>query len=123
MFIYHTYSSSNSLTCSFMLFACYNQQIHMVTHMCSLPRHLLTNHHSACNHTVLAIHHTQLYYMTVYHTRYMNYSVNVFLRSNWNHTELIFLSSIRSVTMLLDLVQTDLTFSYDIKGPQTSLRT
>ena len=59
----------------------------------------------------------------VYHTRYMSYSVNVFLRSNWNRTVLVFLSSIRSVTMLLDLVQTDLTLSYDIKGPQTSLRT
>ena len=72
---------------------------------------------------MFAIHHTQLYYVMVYHTRYMNYSVNVFLRSNWNRTVLVFLSSIRSVTMLLDLVQTDLTLSYDIKGPQTSLRT
>ena len=79
----------------------YNQQTHWVLHMCSLLCHLLTNHHSTCNHTMFAIHHTQLYYMTVYHTRYMNYSVNVFLRSNWNHTVSIFLSSIRNVIMLL----------------------
>ena len=58
---------------------------------------------------VFAIHHTQLYYMTAYHT--MNYSVNMFLGSNWNHTVLIFPSLICSVTMLLDLVQFAMTLS------------
>ena len=48
----------------------------------------------------------------------MNYSVNMFLRSKWNRTASIFLSSICRVTMLLDLVQTTMTLSYDIKGPQ-----
>ena len=51
----------------------FNQKLHAV---CSLqPANtqvlhlLLTNHHSTCNHTMFAIHHTQLYYMKVYHTR------------------------------------------------------
>ena len=44
-------------------------------------------------------------------------------RTGMTCTVLVFLSSICSVTyyMLLDYVQTDLTLSYDIKGPQTSL--
>ena len=51
----------------------------------------------------------------------MNYRVNMFLGLNWNHTVSIFLSSICIVIMLLYLVQTTMTLSFDIKSPQTSL--
>ena len=91
--------------CSFMLSACYNQQTCKVPHVFFATPSFKKR--PQYHHTMFAIHHTQLYYMMVYHTRYMNYSVNVFLRLNWNRTVLVFLSSICSVTMLLDLVQTD----------------
>ena len=121
MFIYHVYGSSSSLMCSFMLSACYNQQMHKVLHVCSLLCHYLTTN------TVPVITQCLLYttpnFITRRYncTRYMNYRVNMFFGLNWNRTASIFLSSICIVIMLLYLVQTTMTLSFDIKSPQTSL--
>ena len=106
MCLYHAHGSSSSSTrvASFCLCVIQPANLQSLQHVLfAVPYQTTTVHMFTCNRTVFTTHHTQLCYVTVYCSRYTNYSVNMFLGSNWNHTVSIVLSSICSVTTLKEM--------------------
>ena len=91
----HSSDNGSPLTCSFIPSAHYYQQPSQLLYTWSLLRIFYQT-------TPHFLHTAQLHYMTVYRTRYTNYSVNTFLGSNRDRTVSIFLRSIHSVITLLD---------------------